>query len=538
MYKVLVVDDEKWVRQGIRTTVDWAKYKVEEVFEARDGEEALEIVRVHKPDLIITDIKMPHLDGLEFIEEVRKSNELAKVIFISGYGEFEYAQRAIKLGAADYIMKPIEDSILEGIIDKCFSEIAEEKNKDLILTRSKDLVKECLPLAQSYYLNQLLHGEIADRDDINSRLKTLDIRLNTQSILVVSFYLDFLKGEGNTGMKNDELARFAVKNIIQEFYSKIGENYIIDISGQQMAVIISTDNVQTAKNRDRIRNFTGSILKVVKRFFKYEVTAGMGSLCTIQTAANSYKGSLDALEYRFLSGGGAVYDVENIKSYPRTAMNDILTLNLEILTNYLKLGDEEKALEMIQNLFDRIASNRDQLKPGEVKAFLAGIVMKVNEGLQKENPAIAEIIPGSSDMAGFISAVTTLKETHKYIADFMTTYLSFFSQNLNRKKKVVDDALKYISEHYNQDIAMNSVAQALFLNASYFSKIFREQVGATYSEYLTRIRMESAKELLKESYLKVYEIAERVGYSDYRHFTKKFKETQGISPGEYREGIQ
>jgi two-component system response regulator YesN len=512
--------------------VDWSKHNVDEVFEAKDGEEALEIVKSQKPDLIITDIKMPNLDGLEFIEEIRKSNDDAKVIFISGYSEFEYAQRALKLDAVDYVTKPIDESILEAIIEKCFSEIENNRKKDLFMTRSRDLIRECLPLAQSFYLNRLLHGEVDENGTVENKLKTLEIKLSCENILVISFFIDFTMGNSGTGSKSDELALFAVKNIVQEFYSMIGENYIVEISGQQIAVIVSADMHAAG---DRVRNTTHSILKVVKRFFKYEVTAGIGTPCVIRTAADAYRHSLQALENRFLNGGGVVYDANSTQSNPKTALNDILTINFEMLVNYVKLSQEDKIREMIQTLFDTIIAHRHQLRPAEVKSFLSGLVTKLDEMLQAENRTVSEVLSGSNGPAGFISNANTLQEAQKYIMDFMTTYLNIFNQNLNRKKKIVDEAIKFISEHYHKDISMTSAARALFLNPSYFSKLFSEQAGITFSEYLTRVRMEYAKALLKESYLKVYEIAQKVGYTDYRHFTKKFKETQGISPVEYRD---
>jgi YesN/AraC family two-component response regulator len=241
------------------------------------------------------------------------------------------------------------------------------------------------------------------------------------------------------------------------------------------------------------------------------------------------------LENRFLNGGGVVYDANSTQSNPKTALNDILTINFEMLVNYVKLGQEDKIREMIQTLFNTIIAHRHQLRPAEVKSFLSGLVTKLDEMLQAENRTVSEVLSGSNGPAGFISNANTLQEAQKYIMDFMTTYLNIFNQNLNRKKKIVDEAIKFISEHYHKDISMTSAARALFLNPSYFSKLFSEQAGITFSEYLTRVRMEYAKALLKESYLKVYEIAQKVGYTDYRHFTKKFKETQGISPVEYRD---
>jgi two-component system, response regulator YesN len=538
MYKVLIADDEKWVRKGISTTIDWQKYGIDTILEAKDGEEALELAKEHKPELIITDIKMPNLDGLEFITEFRKYNEHTKIIIISGYSEFEFAKRAIKLGASDYLMKPIEETVLDEIISKCTSEIVKDRDKRLDVLKSADNLKEYMPLAQNYYLSMLLTQNIENIESVNTKLKSMNIDLNLECLTVVSLDIDYDSGDRSIWEKADDLAKFAIKNILQEFLEKSYTFYIVDISDKRMVCLISGKCEEQNAEQLNLKNILCEAVEAVKRFLKCNLTAGIAKANTIEHVFNSYRESQGILEYRFFYGALKVFDYEEANRNLKQKISDIININYGTLVNDIKMGEKENVLATLADLFKDIKLNLDKLSPVEVKPFLMNLTIRLYEALTTADPLMSGFISAISEIEGSLGNLSTIDEVFDYIKEFVLTNMEYAGQHQNKKKKSIEDALKYISAHYSEDITMNSIAKALFLNPSYFSKIFNEYVGQTFSEYLTKVRMNYAKELLKVSYLKVYEVAEKVGYSDYRHFTKKFKELMGISPIEYRDRMQ
>jgi two-component system, response regulator YesN len=537
MYKVLIADDEKWIRKGITTTIDWQKYNIDTVLEAKDGEEALELAKEHKPELIITDIKMPNLDGLEFISEVRKYSENTKIIIISGYSEFEFAKRAIKLGAVDYLMKPIDEIMLDSIISKCINDISEEQDKKLDLLKNIDSLKEYIPLAQNYYLNLLLSQKGDNIENICSKLESMNIGLDFQRLTVVSFHIEYNSEDRNIWEKADGLAKFAIKNVLQEFLEKSYNCYFTDVSEKRIVCFLSVKHREMLNYQQKLDSILSEAVTAVKRFLKCNLAVGIGGENSILNVFNSYKESQEALEYKFFYGTVRVFDYIEINKLSKYPITDIINNNYGTLINGIKLGERQNVLNILEDLFKIVCLNMDKLNPIEVKAFLMNLTIRIYEALTATDPLMSGFIAAVSEIESSLDNLSTIDEVFMYMKEFVCANLEYTGQHPNKKKKSIEDALKYISAHYSEDITMSSIAKALFLNSSYFSKIFNEYVGQTFSEYITKVRMNYAKELLKVSYLKVYEVAEKVGYSDYRHFSKKFKELMGVSPIEYRDKV-
>lgn len=533
MYKVLIADDEKWVRKGIRTTIDWQKHNVDTILEAKDGEEALELAKEHKPELIITDIKMPNLDGLEFISELRKFNEHTKIIIISGYSDFDYAKRALKLGAADYLMKPIDESMLDNIIGKCINDIAKEDGKRLDLLKNIDSLKEYMPLAQSYYLKLLLSQKIDNIQNICGKFESMNIDLDFQKVIVICFDIEYNLENGNIWDKAEDLAKFSIKNILQEFLEKFYSCYFVEASEKRIVCFLSDKH----NTNEDLKSILIEAVSAVKRFLKCNLTVGIGRGNSIENAFISFKESQEALEYEFFYGTVKVFDYVEINRVSKSPISDIISINYGTLVNSIKLGEKDSVLGILEDLSKVIYLNLDKLSPFEVRAFLINLSKRIYETLTATDPLMSEFLAAVSEIESSLAVFTTIDGIFIYIKEFVCVNMEYAGHQPNKKKKSIEDALKYISAHYNEDITMNSVANVFFLNSSYFSKIFNEYVGQTFSEYITKVRMNYAKDLLKVSYLKVYEVAEKVGYTDYRHFSKKFKELMGISPIEYRDKI-
>lgn len=357
MYKMLVVDDESWIRERLISTIDWAELGIEVIGEAEDGEEALNISKEKLPDIILTDIRMPCLDGLEFVKQLKESNIKSRVIVISGYSDFDYTQKAIRLGADDYILKPVVD-------------------EDLILA-----VQRCMDDIKAY----------------NESQELLEAALNNNN----SFLVNTEHLINNIKVKDRQGASLSLKFLFNQIH-------------------------------DREKKYSAN-LKLIYI-------------------------NLVTLVFRSVFEGK-----ENIE-------------NLSILK---------------QNLMDMMEKLKDE---DELQVLLNNAVQNVISVLEKND--------GGS------------------------------------KRKIVKKVEEYIRINDNQLLSLNDVAQVMYLNASYLSKIFREETGETFTKYLMKLRVEKAIELMNDPTLKIYEIAQIVGYEDIQYFSKMFKSITGVSPIKYREKIK
>ncbi len=357
MYRMLVVDDESWIRERIISTIDWAALGIEIAGEAEDGIEALNISKEKLPDIILTDIRMPCLDGLDFVRQLRDNGIKSKVIIISGYGDFEYTQKAIRLGADDYILKPVEDEDLIAAVKRCIAGILAYNDK-------QDLLQAAL--------------------DGNVRFL-----LNSEQLV------------NNILVRNRQDAQASLQALFKQIHAG-AEKYSAN-------------------------------LKLIYINMIYLVFS-------------------------------AVFDnKKNIVELPQIRQN--------IMEKFEQLKAEEEFHVLSENAIQE----------------LIGILEKSDGG---------------------------------------------------NKRKIVKKVEEYIKENCGKAISLNDVAQAMYLNASYLSKIFRDETGETFTKYLMKYRVEKAVELMGDPTRKIYEIARAVGYEDIQYFTKMFKSIKGVSPFQYREKIK
>ncbi|OGO80041.1 MAG: hypothetical protein A2Y21_11580 [Clostridiales bacterium GWC2_40_7] len=524
MYKLLICDDEKWVRYGLRNMTDWDKMGIDTIYEAKDGIEAVDIVKCEKPDIIITDIKMPNLSGLELIREIEKAVVPSNIIVISGFNDFKYAQEALRYGIRDYILKPIDEEVIKNDVLKCIKDI-EEKNEKASKRKSElQLFEYCMSTSQVYYLSSWLENKYTDQHGIIDILAQLNIDINYNYVFVTTCLLGKVN---STDYKSMTLKRFIFDQTKEMVSAAI--NCISFLKGyNEYTIILFTDLLIKDKHfvKDIIDNNVEEICNNSHNMS--QISVGIGTLVPLNQIAQSYEESVKAAKYKLLFPHNNFFFYEDLKRIKEKKPGDSLAFHVSKLINYIKLSRLEECRGWIESFFQSIVDNADAINPEDITSVVHIVLNELENVCNNKRKVDFKLLKENVDSA------LQLEE----LKDILAGSLECIPYNSNKMKKSIETAIHYIDENYAKSIKMQEVAGMLWLNNSYFSKIFNDYMGESFTKYLNRKRINMAKELLSQSNEKVYEIAEKVGYEDYRVFSKNFKDLEGITPIEYRDKLR
>lgn len=520
MLKIFLVEDEIIMREGIKKNINWEKENFEFVGDAGDGELAYPLIIQKKPDILITDIKMPFMDGLELSRLVKAELPDIKIIVLSGYDEFDYAKEAIDIGIAEYMLKPVTSAKLIEALHKIEKIIlaqrerisvksgADEKMKffrklvsgrmgvSLLLKEGRQLGIELAASEYNLLLLQLFAG--TDVDESHSRLEK--IRQGFQR----------LKGS-YPGIEIADQGR-------EEFW------FLLKGTENQPLSVLERDietELVTLIGIEQQTEYFGILGKRVER---------LGDLKTCYEAANN------EFAHRFLKERNRIYDIAETTD----TILDIESLNVsqtdrKSLEQFLNTGLKSDIDDFIDTYFDKVGNKNLQSM-----LFRQYVVMDVYiiviSASQKMGYTKQELVEFYGDEQGLMKVFGSVEDTKDYLKKLLETTIELREKAaLGKYDKVLKQAQEYIEANYNQyDISLNTVAANVNLSPNHFSAIFSQELGETFIEYLTRVRMEKAKELLRTTSKKSMEIAYEVGYKDAHYFSNLFKKTQNCTPREYR----
>lgn len=535
MYTLIVVDDEKWVRHGLSTTIDWEAGGIKLLGEAEDGEAACRMIDMNAPDIIITDIRMPGMDGLALLEYIRERRLHCKVIMISGYSDFSYAQKALRFGAHDYVLKPIEETNLLQIVGRCIDDLEKERRKESEFKKMSGYIRESLPLARQRYLEMSLTGQsVTAQSQLHMKWKALNIGLDSERVGVFAVRLH------SWGPRRSEEDRSLIVYSIGNMAEEIGLGWVscpLDPNQDaDLAVLYSSPLLAGDMEMDR-RNYKFKLEKLIHAVHHYlgiQISIGISRERNWAALTQSFNESLHACAFAFFDGCGTTYDAVEL---PKMSDKPLLYPGPKNswdtrLFHAMKLGDETMLKQLLDELDSHIISSRELYSPLHLYRGLAALLDRVVCHWEISCP-----LPETDHAFINRKKITFSASNFSHLNDYL---LSIFIELIKdyraagSKKRIIELALDYIQDHFTEALKMNEVAEHLFINPSYFSKIFHEEMGETFSKYVSGLRVSVARRLLKQSTLKVYEVAHQVGYSDFRHFVKVFKDTEGITPEKYR----
>jgi two-component system response regulator YesN len=531
MYKLLIVDDEALVREAIKEQMNWAELGYECIGDCEDGVEALEFVKCHKPDVVLTDIGMPFMNGMELTLELSVHYPSVKVIILTGYDDFDYAQQALKLQAVDYILKPITAAELETVLRKLSGEMDAENRHNQDYEQLRRQLTESLPLLKERFLERMVTSPLTDKQ---RELSFSYYRLEWEGPWLIELAIDadeFALDLPST-LSDQQLIQFAVFNIAQEIAAKYKGTAIFRDRENRVIALLSAEDPDELQERAML--VADEIHAAVSAYLPIVISIGISHVgrLTDNSLSLVHQSALSALDYRYVIGSNTIIRITDMEQRKRPELLSVVTWESELITK-LKTGTPQEMDEWIAKLFGVF---REHVFPIDVcHIYLQRIVLTLMHTLYEMDSNSSRMF-GANNPITEINLLPTLDEIEVWMKQLCSQAVSVIkSMRDDQSVLQIEKAMEYVRQHYKDpELSLKSVCKHVSMSSSYFSSIFKQNMGRTFVEFVTQERMEKAKELLHLTAMKSYEIAYAVGYSDPHYFSGAFKKHTGDTPTDYR----
>lgn len=512
--KIIIVDDDKIIRRGLRKIIENSVSEYQVVNEAGDGACALEIIKTNNDiDLLITDVRMPVMDGIELIKQVRKINMRIKVIVLSGFDDFRYVREAFKDGAVDYLLKPVKKKDFIELLTRINENIAEEEKSSRRIEKGSQLM-----VADS--LNRLFQNQEIDEKQFKED-SGIDFERKFFMCIVEldRFYKEkVIKSESKDKM--DEII-----SDINTWFSETFEIIPYHDSQKVVLVIFSEETFSFGF-------FDEKFIELDQRLGeKTSISMGLSNLHKgIQNVSAAYEEAIEAIETRFYMGKSHCICYADIKkkSLDFDYEPEVAARNL---AKAIEIFDYMEARRILKQVFIDLSF----LKPSKFRKYIQELIEHLSLQVKDFDKALTS---HESDYKFYINDINTYNELRVYVMGLIKEVILFL-ENEKKKKSLrrIELAKQFINDNYMRFITLQDVAEHVELNASYLSNLFKTESGTNFSEYLLDVRMNKAMDLLKNPKIKIYEIGNMVGYEDAVSFGRAFKKKIGMSPKEYRNSV-
>ena len=527
MISLVIADDEERICRLITALGEWEQLGIRVVSTAANGIEALEVITREQVDILITDIRMPGLGGMELIREVNQVSPQTRIIIISGYSNFEYAQTAIEYGVKGYLLKPINRQELNDILRRQAEEIHREKREDRILQVIREENEQAVQTARRLLTTDLLSG--AAHSISAQRLRDYyHFHFPEGS----SLYVLFLRRCGASVKMQDSVMRILrekSEEILSRQMEGIAEDLVTGWSGDNCVCILSC----RGRRREEIRH---SVRESLIRLQVAQEPLGISSLSAGVGGPEEEPSQLpEALECAqkasweyILHGAGKVY-AEDVRREVLLS-GSLLDRFARDISPVLEMADAAQAAEVVSALrseADAIAGIRGWEVQELVRQAAVMVLMRLEVPGQSR---IREELFRRMDDCGNEDAL------FEVLRDFIAGQVErLAAERQDHSNRAVRMARQYIQQHYAQQLTLEEVADSVGLTEAYFSVLFKKETGEGFAKYLASVRLDMAKRLLRESSLPVAEVCRRVGYNDVKHFTRIFEKSSGVTPATYRK---
>ncbi|MCG7377712.1 response regulator [Paenibacillus sp. ACRSA] len=538
MYRVLLVDDEEDVREGLVVEVDWEALDLRIVGLAENGREALEMAERVEPDIVITDISMPFMDGLELARRLRERNPLVKVVILTGYDEFDYARQAVSISVDEYLLKPFSAGHLMELLTRLRAQMAAEVAERENVQHLREHYFTSLPLLQADLLATLLHRQKSPAY-IHGKAKQCGLNFDGQrygvSVLTLHMDGDRRGAAKSWGESSDaELKQFAALNIAEEIWTEHEAGHAF--KHQDTVVLLYVDRWGGVDGEKRQQMALQNVLRSINHYLRIPATVGSGALVsTVTEMKHAYEDALLALDYRLVPGTDSLIYIADVE---RQAAGKLRfdELKQQTLTRCLKAGTEAELIEALEIIFREITVEHGR---SDIQLYLIEVLTAVWKAAQASGEAMEDIFGAGFQLYADMFRLPGLTEAQGRVKEVcMLVQKRIASGRQHVYKDIVEQALAYTKEHYaDPELSIQKVCGHLHISSGYFCGIFKKEVQLTFLQYVMQIRMEAAKELLRSSELKAFQIAERVGFAEPNYFSFCFKKHTGISPKEYRKQL-
>lgn len=538
MKTLVIVDDEPSVVNGLRTYVDWAAQGIQLIGTADDGDTGLTLIRELRPDIVLTDVQMPSMDGITMAAEVRALLPDAKIVFISGHNDAEYLKSALQMHAADYIFKPVSRKELYAVMEKVTAALdAERRERDRVKEMQVKLTQS-MPLLREKFLLSVVSDNI-NMAQVQDKLQFLGLSLlSADSYIIMVIVIDDVPQVMDSRSERDkQLLSYTVLNIIQELTDKqmrgvtfekepgeyVGILLTRSFGGQEADREIKPELSADRSPENELLLLAESIRDNLRKWLKLSVTIGVGDgVGSLSEVPASYKQARAAADQKWYLGKNRILTMDNIESGENLRYRFEPEWSERVITA-LKSGDQNRLQGELRGIFGLLEQNRGQGSRYAQNVSLH-LILQSSQVLIELNGMTAEWEQREMEAWKLVMRQETIQDLLRYTESYLRHVCDFVeAKRSGKSSEVIERVRRLIGERYADNLTIADIAAGVYLSPTYVRLLYKQETGETVFEYLTKVRIEKAKTLLRDPQNKFYEVCYAVGYTDPSHFSKLFK---------------
>ncbi len=524
LYRVLVVDDEPMVSRGLSLFIPWDKLGLQVVGNASNGEEALWQINKLNPHIVITDIRMPVMDGLELLKRIMADCPTILIVLLSGHGEFEYSREALRYGAFDYLLKPVSRNELEQSMRRAVFHLEQLQG------RLPEYLHESVPAVSEIVRERLICSMLEGTEKPYDRLYWLRGWELEKPYFLLLISLDDMRGMKQWEREERKLWNFAVNNVLAELGRR---GQLITVfpfrSGEWVMLMQQIPD-------DHIRHIATNIIACVKTYTKLSCSIGISKLCRgIDSLHAAYRSAQHALMARFTGGRESVCQDSEDTPFDERGSYSPIDRKLDEWESRLAAAISSYEQDAVASLL--LQWKKMLLVSGTKQQEAIALMIELMVGVSKRLADLFGVpLPNLSALISDLPLCVTLEDMNALIISAVADYQQLAAKEAERVKETssVHRALQYADKHFHQDVSIDEVAEHVGLSNSHFCVLFKKESGFTFLEYLTKRRIEWACSILKNTDTRIHNVSHMVGYQDPKYFSQVFKKLIGMTPSQYR----
>ena len=534
MLKVLIVDDEILARVGIKSFIAWKEHDFEIVGECDNGGKAFLMAKDLKPDIIITDVKMPIMSGIELMKALKNEGVEVKFIMLSSYDDFNLVKEAMKEGAEDYILKLQMESedllkVLDNVRKKIYSENNLKKKKDYI---DIQIPKDILALKEKF-LRNLIYGNRYTEKEIKEYLNLYNINLPTENVVC---HIVRICEEAHNTFSRDHIFKDSITNIISESICNYANGQVVYCESNIYAMICSLNTYNNINDMNRtVDRMTKSIKEFIKNSMNVSIAIGISKIYSgFNFIRQAYLEANEAISYQFSCTEGGITFYRDIEHGDAKFSNVQLNKEMNEVASSLK----SNCISLIKPAFKNYTEDLKASTNLSEKDFIGNshiLVFIVNEFIKNNNLYEKDIWGDDENHYFQVSRMKARKDYIHWIEEIQNNIIKVLEQE-NESSTIILRAKQFVHLNISKNISLKIISDYLGFSPSYFSRLFSQVTGQCFIDYVTQEKINLASNLIKSSNKKIYEIAETVGYDNVHYFSRVFKKTTGVSPMKYKTG--
>lgn len=533
MVKVLIVDDDKIIRNGIISIIRRSGISCDIVGSAQNGKKALEMILELKPDIVITDIKMPVMDGMELIKNIKSKLLSPRIVVLSGFDDYKYVRETMKCGAVDYLLKPVNSNELITLIKNIIADIYVcQREKEKQENDNKKLCEGITALKEKF-LKALIWQPI-DIEWCLGNLKNFNME-NTKA-----FFFGIISIDDNYKfvLKNKKSDKLLLLNKIKEKFRSIYKedekiNIILSEEKDKIIFIVLAKPSLKDESEKILYNKLSKFKSSIKENLNLTITIGISKLYDdILKTSGAYEEAKVCIERRFYEGKDKLITFQQCYNEYDLIDNLIIENQVQKIINSIEICSTFNVKLNIEALLDYL--NIKKQNPQNIRKIINDLTVKIYSLINDFQYVLETLIKDNGDIYYYFENINTFQELKEYTTGILCEITERMKViRLEKGHNIIEIAKNYIKAHYSKEVNLKIVAQQVYLNPNYFSELFKQETGKNFIDYLMETRIEMAKEILKKPGVKVYEVAELIGYKEVVSFNRAFKKVVGVSPKEY-----